>query len=457
MRLLAPHFLLALRASLESNDSLHSDPSNPVNDSSATNRFSLADLLRARRKLPVGEVIHLLDSTACAGVDHAPEISLRSLCVEVDAITSQHDWPALDVTAWPPFRLNVVPLEVSVTDIEKTRLPSASAGTTGSPLSQFASVVYELLGGRNAPFASARTPLAPLNEEANRILLEAIRARNSDVRSFWQSWTAACGFSASQETWKIPKWAPSEGSVSESIDLLPESEVIAPIRLSARSQFRIGRSRSLSDLAICSNETDPECTGNLSQISRIHVLAERNDGGITLRDGDGTKRTLNGSTFDGIPLSQSQGRTVTAGGLLKLASNFELELLLVYCPWPAQKWNIDGIGRMWSGEQTRNFSSLRFRPVRAGIAREAIWLFTVIGFTLKSPHKIHWNNQESDAYFIRRGGCFWIANAQLDPSRIRVDDAGIDHRQMVPLLPGQSLELGGSRFTVAAKSSEAST
>ncbi|MHA3774613.1 protein kinase domain-containing protein [Verrucomicrobiota bacterium sgz303538] len=167
----------------------------------ATDGFSLMELLRARRELPVEEVLPLLLQIG-QGVDFAVSSGLRRLDLALHQIHihfpgggSVGNLLRESVTRWPAFEVKISPLgitrELAASETwaggETLISGSASTGRLGaadtrsSYIKAFATIAYELLGGTLLPSgisggtAGRYSPLAPLSEGGNEIVRQAMR------------------------------------------------------------------------------------------------------------------------------------------------------------------------------------------------------------------------------------------------------------------------------------------
>lgn len=169
--------------------------------------FSLMELLRARRELPVEEVQPLLDQTA-KGVDYALDSGLRRLDLALHQIHIH--FPGVEnggtflrepVTQWPAFEVKISPLGITRELAASETWAGGETLIAGAPahhrtggadvhlsyIKAFASVTYELLGGSLLPLgapgiSSGRySPLAPLTESGNDIVRQGLQG--GDYRS----------------------------------------------------------------------------------------------------------------------------------------------------------------------------------------------------------------------------------------------------------------------------------
>lgn len=99
------------------------------------------------------------------------------------------------------------------------------------------------------------------------------------------------------------------------------------IRLVARMQFRIGRSRAEADLLTRFQPETPENTRRTHELGRVQVFGEIIDGEVTLRDGNGTGPSANCSAFDGRPLAADVSMRLRQRGVLDLAGHYGFEVV----------------------------------------------------------------------------------------------------------------------------------
>ncbi len=170
----------------------------------ATTGFTLMEVLRARRELPVEEVLPLLGQIA-KGVDFALKAGLRRLDLALHQIHVH--FPGMEdaspllrlpVTQWPEFELKISPLgitrELAASEtwaggetLIAGAAASAKAGgadTRTHYIKAFATVTYELLGGTLLPLGSSGlsaarySPLAPLTEGGNDVVRQGLQTGN---------------------------------------------------------------------------------------------------------------------------------------------------------------------------------------------------------------------------------------------------------------------------------------
>jgi hypothetical protein len=95
--------------------------------------------------------------------------------------------------------------------------------------------------------------------------------------------------------------------------------------------------------------------------------------------------------------------------------------------------------------------SVYFTPMdSAPVIRDAVWIFSELGFTLSSQGRILWTHcqERASGFFVYRAGCFWVANALLGESNVKIDDSSLASGQIAPLSGGCLFEIGSITFNV---------
>ncbi len=57
----------------------------------------------------------------------------------------------------------------------------------------------------------------------------------------------------------------------------------------------------------------------------------------------------------------------------------------------------------------------------------------------------------SPAQFLSVQGCFWLANSSVEQIPLLVNEAILKPGQIAPLADGQTVEIGGRRYTVSVE------
>ncbi len=171
-----------------------------------TNGFSLLDLLRTRRVLPLAEVWPLLpqiaaglDQAGTAGVKHEG-FELAQTLVHFPNAGETGEWLRTPTTSWPNFVVKAPTLDLNwgfgrneslmgsrTMSAESTAAASKdSASLTPTLVRAFAAMVYEMLGG--APVstvnqAGSYTPLGALNEPGNAVMWRALESPDAFAKA----------------------------------------------------------------------------------------------------------------------------------------------------------------------------------------------------------------------------------------------------------------------------------
>jgi len=448
------------------------------------NGISLLDLLRRRREFRGIEAMMLL-SALPATLDFlareavpAPRPLLGKIFIqfEGDVADSIYSTP---LDQWPAFtlKLNAFSLRGIIT------LPANDDTTTHTVIAdprqptdisesygprEFARLLYELLGGRIRELDARRySPLPALQESGNAVLRRTLLAMpHTDCQSLWNDLVAA------QPELNRPAPAPLASSIPGSPPLrIPEPLVTKPhpatllqleptdahttsIRLVARPRFNIGRSTQHADFVarlLPENDTNNALTNRLS---RIHSFLEATPDGLQVRDGNGNGPSLNGSSLDGEPLMPNPATPLPHRSFLQLGDEYSLELVPV-CHLVRRSLSITnleawrGPGEKPAGKLTGGIVCLPSGGQPA--TREAAWIFTEVGFGLSATERLVWDTRgrsESPAAFHYFRGCFWIRNRSLPESAIVCNGTPLHRNEILPLCPGQTLDLGSHTFTI---------
>lgn len=229
--------------------------------------------------------------------------------------------------------------------------------------------------------------------------------------------------------------------------LMPHDDS-APIRLVARAQFRIGRSIHHADLITRIQPDTPENDERTNLLGRIHVFGEIIDGHPTLRDGNGTGPSMNGSTFGGNPLTSSAPMQVERRGVLTLGEHFSVVVIPRLDATGGLHFE-NGSGPSDAAHTPRG--AITFGPTTAEpTLLDAVWLFTRVDFALRPGGSPAWlpPADGNPGSFLHRGGCFWLCNASLPHHAVQSGDHPIDHGYAAPLDPSVPLRLGTKYYSV---------
>ncbi len=220
------------------------------------------------------------------------------------------------------------------------------------------------------------------------------------------------------------------------------------IHLIARAQFRIGRSGAHSDwiARFQPENADNEILSN--ELGRVHVVGEISDGHAVLRDGNGTDPSINGSGFDGHPLSASEPTAVRRRGLVTLGEFYAIELIPHFSE-PGD-FLVEGLPE-WRGQAPEISGAIVFAPcLLEPTLRDAAWLFTRLDFALRPTGGPAWlpPGAKSPATFLRCNGEFWLVNARLPMGELCVDSLELRDGDAVPLTAARTLRLGAREYSV---------
>ncbi len=435
--------------------------------------FRLLDLLRCRRELPPEEVCCLLDPLP-ALFDASPTLSgplLTFVAVRLSAIPAgkkAEDYLGMDVTKWPRFELSLLSKEAD--DSEPNTMSDTTLGHSANTTARFAALVYELLGGsrRDEWGAVQFSPLPNLGESANELLREGFADRSVHAcRSFWQRWKRETGDNEAQATlpelpkipavaeWRIPPLQLGNAQHGDVLNFIPQNEGVPPIRLSSKGQFRVGRSRDLSDFPVRYSPS-PNPGENVRELSRVHVLMERCPTGLTLRDGNGDRKSTNGSIYGTQPLDPKRPHFLHGRDLLILSDDYRLDVTPAFrrdpiMPEPVNFWQWKGAAKGFDARSPIS-GAVFFAPLDGHpVIRDAVWLLSEVGFYISDEGKIIWTDLEESAagWFLHRSGAFWLANATLPTGTITVDDGPLSAGEVIPLIAGQKFTVMETTYETA--------
>ncbi len=427
--------------------------------------FTLLELLRRRRQLEAPEVLRLVGGLpklllAAKPMGDDPLLGIvRVQFVASEDAAEAHTFFETRVEQWPPFILCLDEIAPTADGVSQR----AGAKLSGRAITLlFARLLYELLGGPNRePGETYFPPLPELTEEGNAILNAALTKKSPpDIARFWRDFSSACGGAAApdlgdardarQLTFRISeKRATFEiGSV---LTLTPDDPAIAPWRFISRALFRFGRSAEEADFVASFQPETPANVTRTKSISRVHAIAEVQNEQLTLRDGNGSKASVNGSKLDGIPLSAKNPTVLEKPGVLSLGREYFLRLVPVGSPgaWeivnPVGWLNFDQLAPPVLG-------AVLIAPVGAQPACiPIVWLLNRIGFHLDGAGQIIMDdevNSVSSAMFFFQSSCFLLANLSLTAAQLSIDGWPIAKWEAVPLRTGQALRIGRRTFAV---------
>jgi len=218
------------------------------------------------------------------------------------------------------------------------------------------------------------------------------------------------------------------------------------LRLVARPQFVLGRSRDEADFVLWfwpRNEIHDAKTLRISK-RQCTLLLERNQ--PVLQASTTSSTTL----FEEMPLGPA-GTPLGPGGLLNVAGVYLLEVNLQKPPRPGAPRISNLAG--WKGplaEGTPGWHGCAaFRPVTPHVLpQRVIWLGSEAPFGRTAGNALVLDLPELaeiQGRFHYFQGCFWIENCQ-DNGAVRVDEFALEAGHIVPLSEGKVVRLGGRRF-----------
>ena len=423
--------------------------------------LTLLELLRHRSALTVGETRRLLDELPGL-LDEAerqgdlPKGNLLSAVEVVFAKNAEGDCAGVSVCEWLEFRLALL-ADVTQAETAAAFDPMEVCFSRDLP-ARFAAMLYELLGGPHRG-DGARPPLAALGETANRTLQRALAGGAfADCAEFWREFLRASD--GPRRVVRIPDSLLGTGTQGDLLTLAPRDGG-RPIRLVARTQFRIGRSRAEADLLTRFLPETPENARRTHELGRVHVFGEIIGGEPTLRDGNGTGPSANGSTFDGHPLAADAPVRVRRRGVLDLAGRYGFEVIPQFAT--GENFVVENLTD-WIGASRLGFGSATGMSPLLGprgaivfaaraeqpFVRDAVWLFTRVDFTLDEDGGLVWQTsaRKNPAAFLHLGGCFWIVNAGMSRDLARVSERLLAPGEAAPLGTDVSLRLGTGEFQV---------
>jgi serine/threonine protein kinase len=219
-----------------------------------------------------------------------------------------------------------------------------------------------------------------------------------------------------------------------------------------RDRFRIGRSATAgADLPTRFLPRDKANDTKTKRLSRIHVTAKCERAQVFLFDGDSITPSANGSTFDGQALSTERPLALLKPSDLRLAEAYSIKVI----PRVFEQSTAPAIANLdqWTGP-TRESNPLAagavvFVPSELSEIRVAVWLFSVAPFGNSAASPIDFalpaGDRETGALRHYRG-CFWLEQRTADP--VSVGGVVLAPAEIAPLAAGQTLEIGGSKYSV---------
>jgi hypothetical protein len=444
--------------------------------------ISLLDLLRRRRELGLAEALTLLgrlpatlDFMAREAVP-IPRPLLGKLYVELSPNLAPETVAATSVDRWPGFCLKLNPLSLrealggTATDETTNTVVvdprQASEIQEGYGPREFALLLYELLGGRIREVDTRRyVPLGVLGEAGNAVLRRELMAMpHADCESLWREVLDSQGggprsvrpLDQPAETTRCPDQIPAEfisvAQLGRALRLEAVEADVLSIYVTARPRFSVGRSASMADFVarvLPENEANNTRTNRLS---RVHALLELENGQVTVRDGNGTGPSMNGSFLDGQALTPNRPAVLPQRARLVLGEEFAMDLIPVAKPGPVEISNL----ALWTGPAEKAsaapWAALVCEPVEGhALSRNGVWLFTEAGFGLDAAGRVIWDTRGrgmSPASFLYYRGCFWLRNHALSQPILIGSDTALGWGEVLPLASGQTIRLGAHDYSV---------
>jgi hypothetical protein len=255
---------------------------------------------------------------------------------------------------------------------------------------------------------------------------------------------------------RIPEVFLKDMRLATILRLTPHDVSFTPVHLFARTSFKIGRSLYHADFI---TRVLPETAENeklTKEIGRVHVLLERNETNITIRDGNGEHGSVNGSRFDNAPLTHERPVVVSGKAVVSLYRNYEIEIVPLFGAYD-RGCEISNEAD-WAGPETPAIpinGAIVFHPLNNQPSlRQAAWIFSRLDFSLSGRGDVVWcdaGSVSSQGAFLYHRGHFWIANFQLPEGALSINRLEIQPGEIVPLVGHQSIILGPGTYVVEAQ------
>lgn len=222
--------------------------------------------------------------------------------------------------------------------------------------------------------------------------------------------------------------------------------------LSGRDGFRLGRSKVAScDFVTRFLPRNPVNDRRTQRLSKTQTVAKWEEGRVALYDGDGSRNSVNGSTFDDTPLTPTEPTFVEKSGTLLLAGEYPIRVIPLLAK-PAADLRIANLAK-WKGPAGDvpgpAGGAVVFMSDDVIGAKCGVWLLSSVvwGSTADQPVSF-----DPDAYqratgaFHRFRGCFWLECRLADA--LTVNGVRIAPGEIVPLVSGQIINAEGRDFRV---------
>jgi hypothetical protein len=222
------------------------------------------------------------------------------------------------------------------------------------------------------------------------------------------------------------------------------------IRLSARPNFTIGRSREESDLVTWFWPRNEVHDVKTRRISKKHCALAITNEGILVRNITTTGRTM----LDGEDVANAEDVPLKGGGVLDLSGTYFLELARFPSALPGGV-SISNLN-LWPGPRSAEVppvtGCIRFLPVTPHVLPQiSTWLLTdgTFGSSRANPILLELKGfADIQGRFHHRHGVFWIENF-VENGAVQIEGKALPPGSIVPLTAGQSVRLGEREFRVA--------
>ncbi len=460
-----------------------------------TGGTTLADRLRSRGQLPRPELIYLIEPIAEA-IDHAAGRRITGLELTPQGIAL----PGTEATT--PFNASLSPaLKVSLFGIHHTppnpddqafdlTMVVPASRTIAMPpdepaeLNRFyqrelVGLICELLGRpRPRRDKGNLAPISALGEEGNAALR---RARGDEAPAFATSAEFVQALRSQSfvsraakppmprlQLLRVPPKLLTAHQAGVVLTLTAISAAagevpLAPLRIVARDEFRIGRSPADADLVSWFLPRTPENDELSRRLSKVHCALRRRGGHLFACDSE----TSNGTELDGRPLPKNAtGEPLPERGHLALDTRFRVDFhILPGSPTGSpQIENLTGWTGVSSPTSIQPPPSIAIDPTAVGgvmfttktapALRRAVWLLASLAFgadpALPLSFPLATGLQPLQGYVHHYLGHFWLENLDGNGA-VQVDSIALGAGEIAPLVGGQRLRVGALEFQLAVE------
>jgi hypothetical protein len=251
--------------------------------------------------------------------------------------------------------------------------------------------------------------------------------------------------------WSIPEPFLTQAETGTKLKLEPADvaagRTVAAIHLVARNEFRLGRSRALSDFLTWFWPRSPENDDRTKRLSKVHVIAESSEQRLVLRDAGSANR----STFEGQPLSENENDVLDQRGTLILGLEYHLDVTPFESTFTGnlQVSNI----RKWSGppekEKPNVLGAVRFMPINSELAlHNAVWMFSDAHFGCSRLNAVVLDlpgAAEIEGRFSYFRKNFWIETLPTGTG-VQVGGHQLSPLELVPIVTGTEIVIAGQMY-----------